>query len=100
MYANYHCKVSNILKPAVLAVNTNLFFSHKSTKGLFRTVNSELNKSFVWFNANKLSLKKDETKDKIKYKLSHKAQKNHNIPRNLPLLLINDEEEIKQVSLI
>ena len=72
----------------MFADDTNLFFSHKNIKYLFQAVNSELGKVFQWFNANKLSLNKDETK----YTFFHKAREKDNIPLKLPELFINDKE--------
>ena len=76
MYIIDFCKVSNILDPIMFADDTNPFFSNKSIKELFYTVNSELKKVFAWFNSNKLSLNKDKTK----YALFHKARRKENIP--------------------
>ena len=55
----------------------------------------ELNKVLRWFNANKLSLKKDKTK----YKFSHKAREKDYIPLKLPSLFIN-HREIKRITSI
>ena len=38
------------------------FYSHKNIKGLFSTVNSELEKISQWFQANKLSINIKKTK--------------------------------------
>lgn len=57
--------VSNIFEPIVLVDNKNLFYSHKSIKGIFYTVNSKVNKVFAWFDANKISL--DEGKAKYTF---------------------------------
>ena len=38
----------------MFADDTNLFFSHKNIKELFKTMNQELIKIQQWFNANKL----------------------------------------------
>ena len=45
---------SNILKPIMLADDTNLFLSAKNIKHLFQTMNKELIVIQDWFNANKL----------------------------------------------
>ena len=76
IYVNNFCSVSKIFKPIIFADDTNIFFSHKSIKELFHIVNLELNKTFKWFNANKLSLNKDKTK----YTFFHKAREKDNIP--------------------
>ena len=59
MFLRDLCNVSKIFEPIIFADDTNLFFSHKSIKELFHTANLELNKVFRWFNANRLSLNKD-----------------------------------------
>ena len=51
-------RASNILKPVMFADDTNLFGSEKHIKTLFQTANIELEKITIWFQANKLSLKK------------------------------------------
>ena len=88
IYVNDLSDVSKILEPIMLADDANLFFTHKNIKELFQTVNSELDKVFQWFNANKLSLNKDKTK----YTFFHKAREKDNIPLKLPALFINDKE--------
>ena len=55
----------------------------------------ELNKVFRWFNANKLSLKKDKTK----YTLFQKAREKGHIPLKLPSLFI-DDMQIKRITSI
>ena len=92
IYVNHLCSVSKIFEPIIFADDTNLFFSHKSIKGLFHTANLELNKVFRWFNANKLFLNKDKTK----YTFFHKASEKDNIPLRLASLFINDRE-IKRI---
>ena len=62
IYVNDLSDVSKILEPIMFSDDTNLFFTHKYIKELLQTVNSELDKVFQWFNANKLSLNKDKTK--------------------------------------
>ena len=89
--ANDLFSVSKIFEPIIFADDTNLFFSQKSIKELFHIANLELNKVFKWFNANKLSLNKDKTKDTF----FHKARQNDNISLKLPSLFINDREKNK-----
>ena len=60
----------------MFADDTNLFFSHKDIKELFRIVNIELDKICTWFKANKLSLNEGKTK----YILFHKPKDKDNIP--------------------
>ena len=95
IYVNDLCNVSKILEPIMFADDTNLFFSHKNIKELFQTVNSELEKVFQWFNANKLSLNKDKTK----YTFFHKAREKDNIPLKLPAFFINDKEIERVISI-
>ena len=54
IYANDLNRASDILDPIMFADNTNLFYSHKDIKTLFRAVILELNNR--WFKASKLSL--------------------------------------------
>ena len=96
IYVNDLSDVSKILEPIMFADDTNLFFTHKNLKELFQTVNSELDKVFQWFNANKLSLNKDKTK----YTFFHKAREKDNIPLKLSALFINDKEIERVPSII
>ena len=95
IYVNDLCNVSKIFEPIISADDTNLFFSHKSIKELFHTVNLELNKVFRWFNAKKLFLNKDKTK----YTLFHKAREKDNIPFKTSTTIYNDME-IKRITSI
>ena len=45
----------------MFADDTNFFYSHKNIKGLFYTVNSELEKISQWFKVNKLSINVKKT---------------------------------------
>ena len=72
----------------MFADDTNLFFSHKDMKELFRIVNIELDKICTWFKANKLSLNEGKTK----YNLFHKPKDKDNIPLKLPILNMNEKE--------
>ena len=69
VYINDLCRASNILKPIMFANDTNLFCSEKHIKTLFQTVNIELEKIAIWFQASKLSL----NESKIKFTLFHKS---------------------------
>ena len=55
-------KQSTSLDPIMFADDTNLFYSHKNIKTLFKTVNNELINISTWFQANKLSLNGNKTK--------------------------------------
>ena len=81
LYVNDLYMASNVIKPIMFADDTNLFFSHKNIKELFKTMNQELIKIQQWFNANKLSL----TIKKIKYSFFQDK-----IPFQLPKLDINN----------
>ena len=72
----------------MFADDTNLFFSHKNIKELFRIVNFELEKICTWFNVNKLSLNEGKTK----YTLFHKSTDKDNIPLKLSKLTMNEKE--------
>ena len=72
----------------MFADDTNLFFSHKDIKELFRIVNIEPDKICTWFKANKLSLNEGKTK----YTLFHKPKDKDNIPLKLPILNMNGKE--------
>ena len=58
---------------------TILFYSHKNIKGLFYTVNSELEKISQWFKAKKLSINIKKTK----FTLFHKNYFKDEIPLKL-----------------
>ena len=47
---------SKSLDSIMFTDDANFFHSHKNTKGLLHTVNSELEKLIQWFKANKLSI--------------------------------------------
>ena len=70
IYVNDLCNVSRIFETLIFSNDANLFFSQKNMKGHFHIVNLELSKIFQKFNANKLSLNKNETT----YTLFHKVQ--------------------------
>ena len=69
----------------MFADDTNLFFSHKNIKELFKTMNQELINIQQWFNANKLSLNIKKTK----YSFFHSLGLQDKIPLQLPKLEIN-----------
>ena len=71
----------------LFADDTNLFYSHKNIRVLFKIVNEELVKIDEWFKANKLSLNLDKTQ----YLLFHKASKRDDLPLKLPTLLVNNK---------
>ena len=95
IYVNDLCNVSKIFEAITLADDTNLFFSHKNIKEFSHTANLELNKVFIRFNANKLSLNKDKTK----YTLFQDAREKDHIPLKLPSLFI-DDKQIKRITSI
>ena len=86
LYVNDLQKASNILKPIMFADDTNLFFSHKNIKNLFKTMNKELINIQEWFNANKLSVNATKTK----YSFFHSLAFQDRIPLRLPKLEINN----------
>ena len=88
IYVNDLSYSSGLLEPIMFADDTNLLFSHKDIKELFRTVNIELDKICTWLRANKLSLNEGKTK----YALFHKPKDKGNIPLKLPILTVNGKE--------
>ena len=69
----------------MFADDTNLFYSHKNIKTIFKTVNEELEKISTWLKLNKLSLNTNKTK----FTFFHKPNERDNIPLKLPNLKIN-----------
>ena len=69
----------------MFADDTNLFSSQINNKDLFNNMNLELNKTAIWFKANKLSLNKRKTKCTF----FHKFRQKDNFPLKLPMLAIN-----------
>ena len=78
----------------MFADDTNFFYSHKNIKGLFYTVNSELEK-ISQFKANKLLISIKKTK----FILFHKSSFKDEIPLKLTALMIGDNS-IKRKSSI
>ena len=70
----------------MFADDSNFFYSHKNIKGLFYTVNSELEKISQWFKANKLSINIKKTK----FTLFHKNSFKDETPLKLPALMIGN----------
>ena len=62
----------------------NFFYSHQNIRGLFYTVDSELEKISQWFKANKLSLNIKKTK----FTLFHKNSSKDDIPVKLSALMV------------
>ena len=61
LYINDICNVSNLLKFVLFADDTNIFCSSTSLHDLQVTINRELDKLFVWFSVNRLSLNLGKT---------------------------------------
>ena len=61
LYINDICNVSNLLKFVLFADDTNIFCSSTSLHDLQDTINWELDKLFVWFSVNRLSLNLGKT---------------------------------------
>ena len=83
IYINDLCQVSDILKPIMLADDTNLFCSSNDIKIIFLNTNLKISE---WFQANKLSLNEDKTT----VALFHRIHDRDNLPLRLPILKIND----------
>ena len=61
IYINDLPNISKILNFYLFADDTNIYYESSSLDNLERTVNSELNKLFLWLNVNRLSLNIDKT---------------------------------------
>ena len=61
LYINDICNVSNLLKFVLFTDDRNVFCSSTSLYDLQDTINRELDKLFVWFSVNKLSLNLGKT---------------------------------------
>ena len=59
------CNVSNLLKFVLFADDTNIFCSSTSLHDLQDTINRELDKLFVWFSVNRLSLNLGKTNNML-----------------------------------
>ena len=62
LYINDLANVSNKLKCILFADDTNVFYSDKCLKDVYKVMNDELNNMNNWFKVNKLSLNIDKTK--------------------------------------
>ena len=88
IYVNDLKDASKSLDCIMFADDTNFFYSHKNIKGLFYTVNSELEKISQWFKANKLSINIKKTK----FTLFHKNSSKDDIPVKRPALVIGSND--------
>ena len=86
IHINDLLKASSNLTTVIFADDMNLFLSRKNIETLFQSMNTELEKTKVWFKANKLSLKTSKTK----FYLLHFLKKTIEIPENRPLFMINN----------
>ena len=84
LYVNDLEHSSKIIKPIMLEDDTNLLYTHRDLKLLFKIVNDELVNN--WFKANKLSLNADKTK----YTFFHTVKVCGNLPLRLPTLKLNN----------
>ena len=82
----------------MFADDTNFFYSHKNIKGVFYTVNSELEKISQWFKADKLSINIKKTK----FTLFHKNPYNDDIPAKIPALMVgsNNTERTSSIKFL
>lgn len=62
LYINDICDVSRLLRFVLFADDTNLYCSGNNVKELAETVEREMEKLKIWFDANKLSLNLEKTK--------------------------------------
>lgn len=95
LYVNDLKNSTSFLRPIMFADDTNLFYSNKCIKTLFKQSNEELKRIHEWFIANKLSLNVTKTK----YLLFHKKRMSENLPLKLPKLSINNEVIKREESL-
>lgn len=72
LYINDLANVSNIFFPILFADDTNVFIQGKNVKDIISNANLELDKIYIWLNANKLSLNIEKTK----YMLFTNSRKN------------------------
>ena len=79
----------------MFADDTNFFYFHNNNKGLFYTVNSELEKITQWFKANKLSINIKKTN----FTLFHKNSSKEDIPVKLPALMVGSNNIEKTSSI-
>ena len=91
--------ISKILNFYLFADDTNIYYESSSLDNLERTVNSELNKLFLWLNVNRLSLNIDKTnfivfhpnnkpkKKRITIKINNKAIKEKEYIKYLGVLI-------------
>lgn len=83
LYVNDIVNSSNIMKFWLFADDTNLFYYSKHINELIHTVNTELNRLFLWFCANKLSLNIKKTTFMVF------GNKSVNMPINLDVKINN-----------
>ena len=72
IYANDYLKCSGNLSSAMFADDTSLFISGINVDDLFSDMKCELNKTSLWFKANKLSLNLTKTKYSLFHPTSRK----------------------------
>ena len=61
LYINDICNISKILKFTLFADDTNIFYSNIDIDILYKQLNNELSRLYIWFNVNKLSLNISKT---------------------------------------
>ena len=79
----------------MFADDTNLLYSHKNIKILFKYANDELEKNPQWFKVNLLSLNVGKTK----FTLFLKPRDKDNLPLQLPNLKINNQKVKRSLSI-
>ena len=104
LYLIYVNDIHNSVDSTVLsfADDTSVIVSSTDLRGLFRTANTEINKLFIWFCANRLCLNPQKTKY-IVFKTGHK---NHNLSdkeitvNNITLERIGDDCQQKSIKFL
>ena len=82
----------------LFADDTNIYYESSSLDNLKRTVNSELNKLFLWLNVNRLSLNIDKT-NFIVFHPYNKPKKKH-ITIKINNKAIKEKEYIKYLGVL
>ena len=111
IYINDLPNISKILNFYLFADDTNIYYESSSLDNLERTVNSELNKLFLWLNVNRLSLNIDKTnfivfhpynkpkKKRITIKINNKAIKEKEYIKYLGVLIDSTGSNMFQIYL-
>jgi hypothetical protein len=95
LYINDLYRITNISRLFLFADDSNILICYKDPKKLTDMANSELNKIYLWFRANKLSLNIDKTNFMV-FKIPHKK----NVRIDQPNIDSTQIEEVTQTSFL